>query len=123
MASETIYRSSDGLDWHKFEDAQKWEERVNAVKRSLDEMGGYDGLCQVTQQTENREGGFLRREVGFITAERLAESLEEIAALGKWAQKVLDEVGIAASIHQWSPARSRAGTRRRALLPQTLGQM
>ena len=93
MAPDTIYRSFDGLDWYKFEDAQKWEERVNAVRLSLDEIGGYEGLCQLTQQTENREGGFLNFEVGLITAEKLAESLEEIAALGKWAQKVLDEVG------------------------------
>ena len=93
MAPDTLYRSFDGLDWYKFEDAQKWEERVNAVRRSLDEIGGYKGLCQLTQQTENREGGFLNIEVGLITAEKLAESLEEIAALGKWAQKVLDEVG------------------------------
>ena len=93
MAPDTLYRSFDGLDWYKFEDAQKWEERVNAVRRSLDEIGGYKGLCQLTQQTENREGGFLNIEVGLTTAEKLAESLEEIAALGKWAQKVLDEVG------------------------------
>ena len=41
MAPDILYRSFDGLDWYKFEEAQKWEERLNAVKRSLDEIGGY----------------------------------------------------------------------------------
>ena len=70
--------------------------KTNVCAQNCAQIGpklSYKGLCQLTQQTENREGGFLNIEVGLITAEKLAESLEEIAALGKWAQKVLDEVG------------------------------
>ena len=98
MAPDTVYRSFDGLDWPKFEQAQKWEERLNAVKRSLDEIGsdefeGIGGLCQLTQNHPERNGGFLNLYVRPIDEESLAECLEEIAALGQWAQKILDEVG------------------------------
>ena len=98
MAPDTIYRSFDGLDWPKFEQAQKWEERLNAVKRSLDEIEsdefeGIGGLCQLTQNHLERNGGFLNLYVRPIDEENLAECLEEIATLGQWAQKILDEVG------------------------------
>ena len=93
MAPETIYRSFDGLDWYTLEQAQKWEERLNAVKRSLDELGGIEGLCQVTQNHPERLGGFLGLYVGPLSEERLGDCLEELAALGQWAQKILDEVG------------------------------
>ena len=98
MAPDTIYRSFDGLDWPKFEQAQKWEERLDAVKRSLDELGsddigGVGRLCELTQNHPERFGGFLNLYVRPIQPEDLAECLEEIAALGQWAQKILDEVG------------------------------
>jgi len=95
MAPETIYRSFDGLDWHKFEDAQKWEERLTAMKRSLDEIGGIYGLCELTQNHPERNGSFLNRHVTSPNDDgrELAECLEELAALGQWAQKILDEVG------------------------------
>ena len=95
MAPDTIYRSFDGLNWYKFEEAQKWEERLHAVKRSLDEIGGVPGLCQLTQRSDKRNGGFLNLHCYpmCFDGKILAESLEEIAALGRWAQKVLDEVG------------------------------
>ena len=100
MAPETIYRSFDGLDWPKFEQAQKWEERLNAVKRSLDEIEsdefeGIGRLCLLTQNHPERDGGFLNRYVFDLNDDgtELAECLEEIASLGQWAQKILDEVG------------------------------
>ena len=98
MAPDTIYRSFDGLDWPKFEQAQKWEERLNSVKRSLaeiesDEFEGIGRLCLLTQNHPERFGGFLNLHVRPIEEEDLAECLEEIAALGQWAQKILDEVG------------------------------
>ena len=93
MAPDTIYRSFDGLNWYKFEEAEKWEERLTAVKRSLEDLGGYRGLCELTQRTAHRKGGFLALYVTTLDEVRLAESLEEIAALGRWSQKILDEVG------------------------------
>ena len=95
MAPDTVYRSFDGLDWPKFEQAQKWEERLSAMKRSLDEIGGIGGLCQLTQNHPERDGGFLNRYVFDLNDDgtELAECLEEIASLGQWAQKILDEVG------------------------------
>ena len=95
MAPDTVYRSFDGLDWYTFEQAQKWEERLTAMKRSLDEIGGIGGLCQLTQNHPERDGGFLNRYVFDLNDDgtELAECLEEIASLGQWAQKILDEVG------------------------------
>lgn len=106
MAPKTLYRSFDGLDWYSLEDAQKWEKRLNAVKRSLDQIGGVHGLCELTQRSPNRNGGFLNLYTFPIDQEggkELAESLEELVALGNWAQKVLDEVGDCPIHHKFEP--------------------